>query len=75
MNAAAQLASANTDTLVHMCILHAEGTPAGDAAWIALQLRAGFRGALALIETEKAARDLDIWTQRMEAAAAIAMAA
>lgn len=69
------LRNTNTEELVHLTIVHDEGTLIGDAAWTLLQGRAGFRGALALIAAEKEARELDVWTQRMQAIAAAVMAA
>jgi hypothetical protein len=65
---AAALANTNTDTLVHMVIVHDEGTVAGDAAWIALQTRAGgFFAARDLVDAERSARAADIEEQRAAA--------
>lgn len=66
----ASLANVPNDVLVHMVLVHPEGSIPGDAAWAALTARHGMHRTDVLVSNERAAREADIAEQRAEARAA-----
>ena len=65
---------ASDSEIAGLALVNAEGTAIGDAAFAVLANRKGIKGANAAIAAEKAARELDVWSQQMAAAARVAMA-